>query len=144
MSKHKPQVYLAGPFADKLLFRERRDVLTGLGFNVVARWVDEDQFTSDTVPSQTGEAPSSEYLAEWAVKDYEDAAACEVFITLPGKGAGHHSELGIALHNGATIIVAGDKNNVFHYLPDVIHLPNWDALIEYLLETYPDGYFATE
>ena len=130
----KPIIYLAAPFGKKLEMREKREQLVSRGCDVQARWIDEDLFTSDTVPSQLGEAPSVEYLRTYAEIDFEDAKACDLFIVLPGVGAGHHAEMGIALALGKKCVVVGEKNCIFHHLPQVIHYPTWDDLLAHIDE----------
>ncbi len=125
-------IYLAAPFGQKLEMREKRDFLVSIGHTVNSRWVDEDIFSSDTAPSNTGEAPSPEYLRTFAEIDYEDAASCNTFIVFPGLGAGHHTEMGIALRQGSRIIVIGKKNNIFHYLPHVEHFASWEDFLSEL------------
>lgn len=126
-------VYLAAPFGRKLEMREKRDELWKLKQEVRARWIDEDIFTSDTTPSSVGEAPSSEYLGTYAEIDFEDAKGCNTFIVFPGVGAGHHTEMGVALRQGSQVIVIGQKNNIFHYLPWVEHYATWENFLENLV-----------
>ena len=138
----KPNIYLAGPFGTKIEMRQRRSALLARGFTVNARWIDEDQFTSDSKPSDVGEAPSADYLRQYAEIDLADAKACDWFVVFPGQGAGHHTELGVALALNKPIIVIGPKNNIFHYLPDVYHLDTWADFLTELEEAFdkqPDG-----
>lgn len=107
----KPQYYLASAFKRKAEMAECRAIMQAAGYNVVARWIDEEAESDDA-------APTDDYRMECALTDLQDVAACDVFVCfIGGVGAGHHTELGLALAGGKRIVLIGQKNNIFHYLP---------------------------
>ena len=78
-----------------------------------------------------------------AFTDLEDVRACDILvrfaddlspITIPshlGTGA-RHFEMGFAAALGKTLIVVGGPQNVFDFLPNVVHLKDTEALVQYL------------
>lgn len=50
---------------------------------------------------------------EICMSDYEGAAACDVFILLMPDGRGACTELGVALHAGASVLIWGENEQAF-------------------------------
>jgi hypothetical protein len=104
--------------------KQRRSIMQLAGYTVQSAWIDE------VCPS---DAKASEALmAANAAKDFYECVTCDCMIVFPGKGAGHHTEFGIALALGKTLVVVGEKNNIFHYMDGVLHFYDLDDLMEAL------------
>lgn len=98
--------------------------------NVVSRWhsqdeADEgDEFTRDPVKG-----------VPYARRDIEDVEACDALVLFsedPLQGyprGGRHVELGYALALGKVIVVIGQRENIFHTLPEItVVQTSWDAI----------------
>lgn len=134
-----PAVYVAGMFSMKEYCKKQAAILSSHGFVVTSRWIYE------TVPHNvTMKNLPDEYHKETAAADIEDIKHAEYFVQFvptdtelvdtPVRFAargGRHWEMGYAYALGKKIIVIGPKENIFHYLPGVIHLP---TLVDFLLK----------
>lgn len=118
------QFYLAGPFRDQGLMKQRRALMTLAGYNVVSSWIDE--------PATSDLAVSYYYQQSNALKDWQEVKDCDVLVVFPGSGAGHHTEFGIALQLDKQLVVVGKKNNIFHQLPEVVHFDTMDEFLDEL------------
>jgi len=113
MQKHKITLYLGAPFGDQGRMKQYRAALQKLGYQVRACWIDE--------PAKGDFAVDGNYLRRCAEKDVLDLWDATHFVVFPGHGAGHHTEFGLALARGIKLIVVGKKNNIFHYIKEVVH-----------------------
>ncbi len=108
-----------------------RDRLTVNGHIVLSRWLDTmwretDEHGSSAAPPQ--------YREEYATKDLEDVAACELFVsfTEPPRSStrgGRHVEYGAALALKKLIAVVGHRENLFHHHPRVVFHSNTEELM---------------
>lgn len=131
-------VYLAGPYSSRDILRDYREQLTRVGYKVRARWLDGGHEVAEN-PTVEAEADSAE-RARWAHEDLEDVRACNMLIafTSAAVGGGHagvsggrHIETGYALGQHKYVMLVGEPENVFHWLPGVQRVPDWhEALIE--------------
>jgi hypothetical protein len=130
------KVYIAAAFHRRHEMREVASQIRVLGITVTSRWLDEQHISKD----------SPEYevlLAKQAQMDADDLYAADTMVrfsddlstpTIPsvwGTGS-RFEETGMAHALGKKIIIVGGKQSLFDRLPKRIHLPNVDALINWL------------
>jgi hypothetical protein len=131
------RLYLAAAYKHKLKLREYAVQAERCGIHVGAEWLKEsaapDSELSDSTPEQ---------LTQDAQQDWWDISACDVFVFFaepfdkqPNRG-GRHVEFGIAAALGKKIVVIGEPENVFHYLPgiDIEFFHTWESVLVYLTQ----------
>lgn len=129
-------IYLAGPYSSRDVLREYRSELIRIGYKVRARWLDGGHEVA-TNPQVEADADPSE-RARWAHEDLEDVRACHLLVAFTsaavgggGVSGGRHVETGYALGQHKKVLLVGEPENVFHWLPGVTRVPDWhEALIE--------------
>ena len=125
------KVYLAARYDRRDELREYRKELNSWGVEVTSRWLDEHE----PLNSQMGEH-SEEFYITTARVDLEDVDSADTIIFFsenPLEGfrrGGRHVEYGYALKAGKNIIVAGPKENVFHYGTGAVHYDSFKELME--------------
>lgn len=127
------KVYQAAQYPRKAEVAHNRKVLIDRGFVDITEWVEEPHCPT----MQLGELNEEEarLIAE---RDINAAMRCDfmLFYSEPGQKiirGGRHVEFGVALAFGAEIIVIGGKENVFHHLNDIVHVPDFGTALVYLL-----------
>lgn len=104
------------------------------GYEITSQWIWRNQ-------PQDYEDATDDEVAEFAREDLEDVSLANALIALSepseniyGRG-GRHVEYGYAVAQGfMELYVVGPRENIFHYMPDVIVTSTIDELIEYLRE----------
>jgi nucleoside 2-deoxyribosyltransferase len=125
-------IYIAAKYPRRDEMRHVRTKLQIAGFTVTSRWLDETTPLDSTLPEST---PRS--CQRTAIIDLEDVDRADTFLffsedSLVGvPRGGRHVEMGFALAKGKRIIVIGDPENIFHYLPGIIHYPTLDSFLEW-------------
>lgn len=124
------RIYLAASYTRKEELRGYRDELVARGHQVTSRWLEEPH---DPTVQITDVA--DEDLAGFAGQDIADIIRSDCFITFADPWyarGGKHVELGFALglrHSSAygprQLIVVGNREHIFHYLPEVEVVPDW-------------------
>ena len=115
------KLYLAGQYRQKDELAAVAEQLRAAGHTIIARWLDEPH-----APTTTLDQVDEDQLCEYAIQDLEDIEACEIFVffsvapDVPTVRGGRHVEFGFALGSNKHVIVVGEKENIFHYLPLVI------------------------
>ena len=110
--------------------------LINTGFKVNSRWL---KGTRQIHPSPE-KVDNNENNVAWEARpfaqdDLEDIKACDtlIFFAEPAnshfKRGGRHVEFGIALALGKRIMVVGNRENVFHCLPQVEHYDNFEQCL---------------
>lgn len=126
------KIYIAAAYSRQGEMRALAQYLIDHGHEITARWIDGRHST----PPPGMEPNSREHLAWAAAEDVEDVRAADVVVSVTGGGkrsrGGRHVEYGIALALGKRLIILGYPENVFHHLPQVLVLPDVDALIDEL------------
>lgn len=128
------RIYLASSFGRKEELSEYEKKIISLGFESSSQWLKES-----VPPDSKLSNVSSEYLVQNGKRDLEDIRKSEILILfsasplVPVPRGGHHVEFGYALALNKKIVVVGPKQNIFHYLPGVTHLPDWLTAVEYLI-----------
>lgn len=123
-------VYLASRYSRKEEMREHAFELRSFGSRVTSSWLDETYESGINITDLTNDVNRD--IAE---VDLSDITSSDVLIFFaedqnnqPPRG-GRHVEFGYALANGLTIYVIGEKENIFHYLPNVKEFPTWESFV---------------
>jgi nucleoside 2-deoxyribosyltransferase len=131
------RVYLAAAYSRKNEVRKCATQAEKCGIHVGAEWLKEeaspDSKLHDTTPDK---------LAKYAQQDWWDIGACDVFIfwaepeDKPLPRGGRHFEMGVAVSLGKPVIVIGEPENIFHYLPgiNIEFFSNWNSALTYLTQ----------
>lgn len=121
-------IYIAAPYEHRPTAVLIANALSGMGYSLCARWLTPEH-DDDGKNSPLGDVPS-----EHALDDLEDVLDCDVLIAInpenfarSGTG-GRHVEFGIAVARSKRIILIGDRTNVFHFLPSVMHIATSDPV----------------
>ena len=98
---------------------------------VNSRWLDEPH-----APGTTLHEVSAAFCRETSLIDLEDIDAADMMVFFsedPLVGTprgGRHVEFGYALAKGKRIVVIGGPENIFHYLPQIVHYPTVQSFLE--------------
>lgn len=115
------KIYTAARYARREEILEYAKRLSAAGHIVTARWVNGDE--------------EGKTLEDVAVMDFEDVFAANmvlVFTDPKGSsqtGGGRHTELGLGYALGKQIWIVGEREQVFHHLPDVKQFDNIDQVL---------------
>jgi nucleoside 2-deoxyribosyltransferase len=115
------KIYIAAPFVKQHEAREKANELISMGFTVTSRWVDEDVLAAA--------GANHEYYAQCANIDIEDINAAQYFLLLAdhdSRTGGKHFETGYAYATGKKLMIVGRRENVFHYLPQLVFAQTWE------------------
>ncbi len=125
------KIYLASKYTRYPEMQGYRAILEQHGHVVTSRWINGNHEHTDV----NADAERSRFAEE----DMDDLAEADVVLwfsepeKIEGRNrGGRHVEFGAALAFGMPIVVIGRKENVFHYLPEVVHRDNLQEAIEYL------------
>ena len=127
--------YLPGRYERREELKGYADELQSLGHTITSRWlngthvltVDRKYHPDDGVPLE---------MATFAQEDYEDikAAGALILFSEPpdtaGKRGGRHVEFGMALAWGKRLVIIGQRENVFHCLPQVERYRTWQEFLQ--------------
>lgn len=131
-SKHK-QIYLAAMYSLREQIKEHAALLKREGFSVTSTWLRERKDPKTNI----GDC-SDRFLCEHAVIDIRDIRRADVFViftvepTTPTLRGGRHVETGIALALDKQVIVCGPRENIFHFLPQVLQFDTFDSVLTFL------------
>lgn len=100
-------IYLASAFTERYWCRVVEPIVRQLGHRVVSQW------------HELKEADGNN--EEWAGICQEDIRASDLFILfVAGQSQGGcWTEMGIAIACGIPVVIVGETNNIFQYLPNV-------------------------
>lgn len=125
------RVYLAGRYSKRDELRQYAERLRHRGVEVTSSWLEETlpldvNHYSLTTTENVG-------LAQTDLRDIDRAHLVIFFAEdaekQPPRG-GRHVEFGYALAQHKPIYVIGKEENVFHYLPAVLHWDSFDDVLE--------------
>jgi hypothetical protein len=135
------RLYLAARYSRRLELCAYRSQLADLGITVAGRWLDGAHQLSDKgVPiADTGEAlvedgsddRAAELRTKFALDDLSDVLSSDALVAftetprVSTSRGGRHVELGIALGSGIPVTIVGPRENIFCWLPEVIHYETW-------------------
>lgn len=139
------KVYLAAQYAKKDLMNAYAEELRAEGIEVTSRWLQE---THDLkIPLNSSELTDAE-KTEYAIQDLEDIIDSDWIVFFaeshdkqPPRG-GRHFELGFAYGKlGTQCMVVGERENIFHYLDDIVIASDWNTAKQALIESnsYMEG-----
>lgn len=134
------KIYYADLYPHKALAAQRRDQLKSLGFDVVSTWMDE---------SHDGNIHTEQLTVEehifYGTRDLKEIDQCDMLVlnqpsptevvTMNPRylsRGGRHTEFGYALKAGKALVVIGERENIFHFQPEVVSCNNWEAFISWL------------
>ena len=125
------RVYLAARFSRKNEIAKLVPTFGKYGISVGSRWLHETASPDVTLSDFTPED-----LRDIAEVDLEDIEMCDVFVffsedpLIETPRGGRHVEFGFALAFGKRIAVIGPQENIFHYLPQVVHYSDLKSFLE--------------
>ena len=132
------KVYIAAPYSLKDTIRAEADELVALGIGVTCSWVHEPHNPSTQMADLTHEQHQ-----QYALQDVDDVCAADVLVfhTDPTKTivrGGRHVEFGMAVILGRIrstpiVVVGEERENIFHHLPQVVHVETWKEAKKRLL-----------
>lgn len=120
------RIYLATLFSRREEMEKVADKLTIAGYEVVSRWVYGGE-----------DGLSDRDIAELDLEDVRKADIVMSYTALRGAatpGGGRHVEFGYGYALGKRSVIIGERENVFHHLPDV---EVYATLSAFLDENYP-------
>jgi hypothetical protein len=141
------KVYLAASWSRQVEMKQLSLELKAMGIGVTSRWLDEAEKTN---------ASRDRHRRNMAVNDANDVRAADVLVRFTDERVrldGDYEvlkdtlvraslatgarmfETGLAWGAGIPIIVVGGHQNVFDYLPNIIHLKDVVELKKYLSST---------
>jgi len=119
------KVYIAAPYAGRQMVAHWIDRLTDAGHQPICRWAD------GTHPvGQAGNASEAtlDDRIRWGMDDLEDVDNADAVIVLTAEAAGvipaqatsggRHIETGYAIAKNKIVVLVGEPENIFHWLPD--------------------------
>lgn len=125
------KVYIAARYSRRDEMRAVARLLYDVGIACTSRWLTEneplDHKLGDQLPF---------FYAETAKVDLEDIDKAETllfFAENPHIGTprgGRHVEFGYALAKGKRLVCIGGAENIFGFLPQVIHFPTVEAFLD--------------
>jgi hypothetical protein len=134
------KIYLAAAWSRQQEIRDVAKKLSDAGVEITSRWLEEK-----------GPAPGQDvlkYRRETAFLDIQDVRQADMLVrftddlsseTIPsylGTGA-RMFEFGMAWERGMPVVIVGGRQNVFDFLPNIIHLKNVEELIKFLAPKEP-------
>lgn len=130
------RIYLAARYSTKPLIAHYAKELRSLEIEITSSWHDINENSEGLIDDA-----KQDYLAKHARIDLDDIRFADALLlfsvepTLPMVRGGRHVEFGYALALRKTVIVCGPKENIFHYLPEVVVVPNWAEAKQWLVTT---------
>lgn len=147
------KVYLAGPYRSRAQLQRCAAELEQVGYTPCARWLEGDH---EGAPDAATDALLAD-RQRWAREDLADVHEAAVVVAFTasaawymspahtgavpvnfGASGGRHIETGYALRTGKHVVLVGQPENVFHWLPGITRVGDWhEALVHlaaYLVE----------
>lgn len=127
------KVYLASPYSQKEQMKIYAAELRAGDVICTASWLDEPHSPA----TQLSEV-SPEDNKKYAIQDIKDVQAADILVFFADSTktivrAGRHVEFGIAVQRRIPIYVIGGYENIFHFLPRVIHFTKWELVRDMLI-----------
>lgn len=130
------KIYLASMFSTIKDIKAKADTLRSFyGIDVTSRWLEEKADPNCSVKDFS----DAEHIlcAKTDMEDIMDSSVLVLFSVdgdTPTKRGGRHWETGYAYGLGKKVIICGPKENIFHFLPDVEVVADFEALKKRLME----------
>jgi nucleoside 2-deoxyribosyltransferase len=112
------KLYLAALYSRRAEMEVCANFLKNKGFEITSSWV---------YGAEENEGRTREQNAIMDLGDVDKADIVVSFTHAQGtltKGGGRHVEFGYAYAKGKKLVIIGDRENVFHYLPNVEVFPD--------------------
>lgn len=123
------KIYLASAYGRREEMLGYAAELTARGHEITARWI---QGLHETPPDGIA-VESTEHHAWCAIDDIDDIVSAAAVVSFTGgdtrKRGGRQVEFGIGVALEKTMVLIGERENVFHHLPSVVHHDSWDAFL---------------
>lgn len=134
------KIYLAARFTRHAEMQDVAGILQAQGHTVTSRWHTGAHEMDKGVEPDSG--VGQDLAARFAGEDLEDLmkASCVVSFTEPARTptrGGRHVEFGYGLAYEKKMVIVGDREHVFHYLPQVIKFDGVAALLNWSAEQKP-------
>mgnify|MGYP001576247402 CR=1 FL=1 len=134
------RVYLAARYSRYVEMQDYARVLTDAGYEVASRWI-----RGDHELRACGESEAARWQRQWAMEDWQDVREADIVLSFtesPGEHSGRsrggrHVEYGLALAWGKRCLVVGDREHVFHWLPEVEYYASWEEALRVLTGQAP-------
>ncbi len=135
------RVYLAAAWSRQAEVRLYANVLRAEGIEVTSRWLEE----REAIDPRDRER----HRRETALIDIQDVRAADALVrftddlsqpTVPsGLATGARMfEMGLAWAEGIPVVVVGGRQQVFDFLPNVVHLKDFTELVNFLSPREPE------
>jgi nucleoside 2-deoxyribosyltransferase len=127
-------IYLSGPYGRKEeLHKIAKRIMAVTNWVVFSSWLKEDK------QYKTMEDFSKPDSAVVAIRDLDEVGSVDALAKFEDTDTakthgGKHQEMGAALALGKDVIIVGNREGVFDYLPSVVQVNNYHELINWLLE----------
>ena len=127
------KIYLAAQYPKRDEMKAFADRLSALGITVTSRWLLEDKPLDTNIGDDT-----EQFYKETAIIDLLDVKAADTVVFFsenPLVGVprgGRHVEYGYALGLGRNITVIGPKENIFHFLPWIVHFDSFEDFYKHM------------
>jgi nucleoside 2-deoxyribosyltransferase len=128
------RIYLAAMYSEKNEISAQAEVFRNHGIGVTSTWLEELHHPN----IQMSEVATND-LTCYAENDIRDIESADWFVfhsvepTIPTVRGGRHVEFGYALARGKKILVVGPEENIFHHLPAVQHVNDWESAVNFLI-----------
>lgn len=124
-------LYLAAHYARNAEMRQYRDTLHAIGYVVTSRWIDQHGGALTEALGENELNNDPRIGLPYAIKDIEDIQAADTMVSFTnGKGrGGRHVEFGIAWAYGKRLIIVGNREHVFHCVPEVKQYDNFSIFL---------------
>ena len=124
-------IYIAARYSRRNEMRSVASHLRACGHRVTSRWLTEDK----PLDIKLGDDSPLFYqtTAHVDLDDIDGADTLLFFSEDPLTGTprgGRHVEFGYAIGTGKRVAVIGGSENIFHYLPQIIHFKSLEAFVE--------------
>ena len=127
------KVYFAARYRRRNELRHHVRLFEDRGHVVTSRWL---WTTYDGGDATGSSACPPAVRMQHAVEDLDDVLRADALILFaePQQGGrgGRHVEFGIAIGARKQLVIVGEAENVFHYLPEVIRVPNVECALAFL------------
>lgn len=127
------RIMLSAPYELRPVMEAYSRHLEHSGHVVTSRWV-----------TGAHELNSEVLLPGYCLEDEQDVKDANVLLFYAGPGArkrkmrgGAHTEVGMALAQGKTVLILGSRQNVFHFHPNIVRLANFAAADRWLGSNRP-------
>lgn len=124
------RIYLAARYSRRLEMVGYADQLRALGYTISSSWIDGHHETRPDIDA-TGTIAEQGSWADEDVYDLQQSDAIICFANPPGEPGrgGRHVEFGLAIAYGLRLALVGQREHVFHCLPEVDQYDTWEQCL---------------